>query len=248
MQLSVRVGLIVMSLGLAVCAQAATSGRGELGFVMNRGNSDTETANAKVDIINERRDWRHTLGLAGLYGRTTDATIATRWNFAMQTDRRFGTGAFWFANVRYDDDRFSGFDYQGTVSTGFGREFINSADTKLHGQIGAGYRALRTELLTFDDSGVLLDRAPGEKDSDVIVNGALNFEHAFNHSTKVINTLSLEAGQSNTLTRNDLALQVKMTHLLAISLGFSVRNNSNPPSDLEKRDTLTTVNIVYERK
>jgi putative salt-induced outer membrane protein YdiY len=36
-----------------------------------------------------------------------------------------------------------------------------------------------------------------------------------------------------------------MTKTLALSVGFGVRYNSNPPPLSEDTDTLTTVNLVY---
>ena len=237
-----------MSMGSAIAAPATITGRSEAGFVMSRGNTDTETANARLNIVRESDRWRHNLDVGGLYGRSTEAEIAARWNFFWQTDRRFGNDAFWFGNVRYEDDRFSGFDYQGTVSVGTGHEFITTQSTKLHAQFGVGYRQLRTELLTLDPAGIVIGRAQGEQRSDFITSGAINFEHAFNDSTKLVNTLSFESGSSNTLTRDELSLQVKMNQMLAVSLGLSIRKNSNPPAPLEQRDTLTTVNLVYERK
>lgn len=241
-------GVGIIACCVHVAAWAEMTGRSEAGFVMSRGNADTETANAKFDLAHERTDWRHSVGVAGLYGRTTEATIAARWNARWQTDRRYPSGAYWFTGLRYEDDQFSGFDYQGTLSTGAGREFINNEATKLRGQLGVGYRQLRTELLTFDAAGVVIARADGEEQSEVIGNGALSFEHAFNDSTKMLNTLSCESGRSNTRARNELALQVKMNATLAIAVGFAVTNNSDPPLELEHTDMLTTLNLVYERK
>ena len=48
--------------------------------------------------------------------------------------------------------------------------------------------------------------------------------------------------------QNDLALQVKMTDVLALAVGFSVRHNTDPPVGFEETDTLTTINLVYEIK
>lgn len=237
-------GLLV----LGGTAGAANSGRAEGGVVMSRGNSDTDTANAKVEIVNERDKWRNTLGLAGLYGRSAEATIATRWASRFQTDRKFGQAAYWFIGLGYEDDRFSGFDYQATLTSGVGREFIKTERTLLKAQIGAGYRRLRPEELIFDVDSIVIDRIKGEPDSDMVGNGAVTLEHALTDSTKLLAGITAESGSSNTLTRGDLALQVKMTELLAISVGLNVRNNSNPPAELKKTDTLTTLNLVYERK
>jgi putative salt-induced outer membrane protein len=48
--------------------------------------------------------------------------------------------------------------------------------------------------------------------------------------------------------QNDLALQVKMTDVLALAVGYSVRYNTDPQVGFEKTDTLTTINLVYEIK
>jgi putative salt-induced outer membrane protein len=240
-------------IGAAACllggaAHAATTGTGEAGFVLSRGNADTETANAKLALVVERGYWRHNFGLAGLYGRSASVTIATRMSTRWQTDRRFGRGAFWFTGLSLDDDRFSGFDYQGSASAGLGREFLNTERTRLKGQLGLGCRLLRPEQLVFDPEETVIGRIKGEQSTDAVANGAVTLEHALTGSTKLLVGLGFESGQDNTLSRGDLALQVKMTELLAISVGLNVRTNSEPPPPLEKTDTLTTVNLVYQYK
>lgn len=54
--------------------------------------------------------------------------------------------------------------------------------------------------------------------------------------------------RGNTFVQNDLALQVKMTDVLAPAVGFSVRHNTDPPVGFEETDTFTMVNLVYELK
>ena len=80
----------------------------------------------------------------------------------------------------------------------------------------------------------MLDRIPGERQEDGVVNASVTFEHSFNENTKILNSLLVEAGESNTSTRNDLALQVKMTEVLAVSLGFSVQEQQRATAGLEK--------------
>ncbi len=48
--------------------------------------------------------------------------------------------------------------------------------------------------------------------------------------------------------QDDLALQVKMTEVLALAVGYGVRYNTDPPAGFKKTDTLTTINLVYELK
>lgn len=239
--------LMLSFLCACACAHAQWSSRSEAGFVAARGNTTTETANAKLEIVRELERWKHTFAAGGLYGKTSRIASAQRWDARFQTQRSIGEHAFWFGALRWEDDRYSGFDYQGNVSSGFGRKWLDTDATKLSTQIGAGYRALRHEELIRDDTNAVIQRIPGERDSDIVANGALTLEHAFNDSTKLLDSLLIESGRANTLTRNELSLQVKMNAALALSLGYSVRNNSNPQSGLERTDTLITVNLVYAR-
>lgn len=240
---------VVMTLAIfmtkEVIAQDAWSTRSEIGFVAARGNTSTETGNAKVEIVREINKWKYTLGTTGLYGKSQEIMTAQHVDGRFQADKSFAERMFWFGALRYEDDRFSGFDYQTTATTGLGRKFIDNDATKLTIQVGVGFRALRPETIVRDETGLVIARILGERDQDAVVNGALTFSHAINDHTKVIESLLVESGEANTLTRNDLSLEVKMIRALALSLGVSVRHNSVPQNALKRTDTLTTVNLVY---
>ena len=242
------VGVLVI-LGLlasaAATAQDSWATRSELGFVAARGNSESDSANAKIQIVREKNKWKYTLESSGLYGQSADITSAQHLDGRLQVDHAFSKRSYWFGAGRYEDDRFSGFDYQATLTTGLGRKFIDTEATKLTMQIGVGYRALRPELLIKDELGVIVARELGERDKDFVVNGSINFAYAFNDQTKLLDSLLTESGEANTLTRNDLALEVKMIKSLALAVGVSVRHNSQPLADQKRTDTLTTVNLVY---
>jgi putative salt-induced outer membrane protein len=232
----------------AAVAQDSWSTRSELGFVAARGNTSTETGNAKIQVIREVKRWKYTLETTGLYGKSQGIPTAQHVDGRLQVDKSFGRDErwFWFGAGRYEDDRFSGFDYQSTVTTGLGRKFIDNDTTKLTVQAGTGYRALRPELIVRDDvTGLIVARVLGERDSDLVFNGSLTFSYAFNPQTRILESLLTESGEANTLTRNDLALEVKMIKSLALSVGQSVRHNSQPQNGLKRTDTLTTVNLVY---
>lgn len=230
----------------AVPAHADWTGKGEAGLVIASGNTETETANAKLALVNEGEVWRHALGAAGLYASDRDGRTAERWEVFGQSDYNFTPRTFWFGAGRYEEDKFSGFEYQATLSTGLGRKFIDTETTKFVGTAGVGYKFFETRDSFDDVSGLLIEA--GDSDSEAIFRGTLDFEHAFNASTSLINRFIVEAGSENTYLQNDLALQVKMTDVLALALGYSVRHNTDPTGDFEKTDTLTTVNLVYEFK
>ena len=100
-------------------AHADWTGKGEAGLVIATGNTETETANAKLQFANEIGKWKHQFGGAALYASSDDeGTTAQRWEAFEQSDYNFSPRNFWFGAARYEDDEFSGFEYQAIVSTG----------------------------------------------------------------------------------------------------------------------------------
>lgn len=227
-------------------AHADWTGKGEAGLVIASGNTQTKTANAKFQLATEIDKWKHQFGGAALYASSEpDGTTARRWEAFEQTDYNFSLRSFWFGAARYEDDEFSGFKYQATLSSGLGRKFIDTDVTKFTGTAGVGYKFFETED-AFDDAGLLI--APGESDSEAVFRGTLDYDHKFTATTSLLDKFVVEAGAENTFVQNDLALQVKMTDVLALAVGYSVRYNTDPQVGFEKTDTLTTINLVYEIK
>lgn len=228
-----------------VPAQADWTGKGEAGLVVASGNTNTETANAKLALATEIGKWKHAVGAAALYASDEDGKTANRWELIGQSDWNFTKRNFLFAAGRYEEDEFSGFEYQTTASLGVGRRFIDSDVTKLVGTVGAGYKFFETRD-AFDSAGVLIEE--GDSDSEVVFRGTVDFEHKFTATTSLINKFIVESGADNTYAQNDLSLQVKMTDVLALAVGYSVRHNTDPPAEFKRTDTLTTINLVYEIK
>ena len=236
----------VLMATLALPAHADWKGKGEAGLVMSSGNTDAETGNVKVDIAREGGKWKNQFGLAALYSSDEDGATAQRWEAVTQQDYNFSSRTFWFGAGRFEDDRFSGFEYQATVSTGLGRKFIDKEATQFVGTLGVGYKFFETRDAFDEEAGALIEK--GEREDDAVLRGTLDYEHDLTATTKIANEFIVEAGADNTYVQNDVSLQVKMTEVLALAIGYGVRHNTKPPAGFEKTDQLTTVNLVYEIK
>ncbi len=145
----------------------------------------------------------------------------------------------------YDHDLFSGFQYQGSVTAGAGYQIFNSSDTKLSVQVGAGYRSLRPEEIIKNSSGAVIARILEPRGSGAIGTAGVDFSQTLSSTTTLTDKLDVEAGSLNTLLTNALALTVKMTTRLALSIGYSLEDNSKPPAGLKKLDSIETVNLVF---
>jgi len=238
----------IAALLIAGVAQAQWTGKAELGVLLTDGNTESKSANTKVDLTHEGEKWRNNVYAAALYGENADFATAERYEARYQVDRKITDRFSWFVGVRGEQDRFSGFAYQATLSTGATYKFVDSPATKFDASLGAGYRRLQPQVLIQTPAGEVLDRIKGEDESEPVLTLGSNFEHAFTDTTKITNKFLAESGSDNTSVQNDLALQVSMSDLLALAVGLGVRYNSDPPPLAESTDTQLTVNLVYNIK
>lgn len=230
---------------MPMTAAAQWSVKAQAGLVASRGNAESDAANAKLDVEREFEKWKHQLQLAGIYASDDTGATSQRWSARGQTDYKFHEKGFSFVSARYEEDRFSGFEFQATYGAGLGWRFFDDEVTKLIAQVGAGYKVLETRDSLAADEVTLI---PGERSEDLIGQFVVDFERVLTDSTKVLNKFLTEFGPDNTFIQNDLSLQVQIMDSLALALGYSVRHNTEPPRDFRKTDTLTTINLVYELK
>ena len=236
--------LLVATAPLAAHAED-WKGKGQAGLLISQGNTEAKSANAALELTRTADAWKHAFNAAALYGKSGKVQSAERWSIGWQSDRDITPRLFGFGALRYGRDKFSGFQYQATVSTGLGYKFIDTEPTKLTGRVGAGYRKFRPELITKDASGAVISRTRLDSVGDAVLTAGIDYDHAFNETTSLSNRFLVEAGSGNTLFTNNLALAVKMSDKLALSLGVNVQHNTKPPAGLKNRDVIETINLVY---
>jgi putative salt-induced outer membrane protein len=243
---SARIACGVASLLGCACANAESwEGKGEAGFVLSRGNSTATSANAKLDLRRDTGAWKYNVYGSYLFGRNATYATARRAEGRVQIDNDLTERAFWFAAGRYEDDAFSGFDFQTSVTAGAGYRFVDREESQVTVTLGAGYRRLRPETLVRAEDGDVVARIPGESEAAAVARATFDVDHELTETTRLVERLLVESGAGNTSVVNDLSLQVRMTESLALSLGYGVRFNTNPPNEARSTDQLTTLNLVY---
>lgn len=222
-------------------------GKGQAGYLDAKGNSSGESINGALDLSRYDDDWKNALHVEGFYGKSGNVVSAERWILNEQTDYTITTKTFAFGGLRFEHDEFDGFVYQASVTTGLGYKFLDTESDKLTVQAGAGFKRLHPETIQRnpDGSGAVLARQPLNEESEAIGTVGADYSHSFNKSTVLSNKLLVEYGSLNTLTTDQVALTVKMSTKLALSVGYQIIDNSNPPAPLKKVDTVTTLNLVY---
>ncbi len=222
-------------------------GKGQAGFLDARGNSTGESINAMLDLARYDGDWKNALHVEGFYGKSGEVLSAERWIVKEQTDYTLSGDFFGFGGLRFEHDEFDGFVYQASFTLGAGYKILDTEPDKLSVQAGPGFKRFRPEEITKspDGSGAVLFRVPQEAQSEAIADVEVDYAHTFSKSTTLSNKLLVQYGSANSLTTDQIALAVKMSTKLALSVGYQFTENSKPPAPLKKVDTVTTVNLVY---
>jgi putative salt-induced outer membrane protein YdiY len=73
----------------------------------------------------------------------------------------------------------------------------------------------------------------------------VDYSQALTSTTTLSNKFLMEAGSDDTLITDALALTVKMSTNLALSVGYGLQDNTKPPAGLKKIDTVETVNLGF---
>ena len=233
--LFVLLAVLVMALLPVTPAAAQWSGKGQLGIVVSSGNSTAKSGSLKLAATDIAGPWTHKFNFAAVYSSDAVSTTAQRWEAQEQSNYAIDKDDFVFGGLRYENDRYSGFDHQATLSAGLGHLFFRTDVNQLSAQLGAGYKTAET-------------RKPKLTESSMAAIGSLDYRHVFNASTSLLDKATVEYAKDNTFLQNEIAVEVKMTTKLALAVAFQVRNNSSPPAGFKKTDTLATVNVVYELK
>jgi putative salt-induced outer membrane protein len=240
--------------GSADCAcaagAAASAGtwavQGELGLIVTSSNTTTKSGNASFNAAHVMGRWTLSGGVAGLYASTGSVTTQQDLNANVQADLELSKRTFWFSNARWDRNLFTGFAYQESIATGGGFNFMQSPATQLVGELGVGVRREQPEILTTGGLGNVTRRARQPVVNDAVLQAGLNYSHSITQLSKLVNTLLVQYGSSDTTTSDDLSLQLKVDASLSLAVGMQLVNNTRPPPGSARHtDTVMTVNLVY---
>lgn len=229
---------LVLFLTLAsavVCAEeepaSKWSGDAELGYMKTTGNTDTKSLHAKGKLINERTKWRHTVTGEVVNKSDSGDKTAERYLATGKTDYKINDRSYVFVMLSYEDDKFSGYEYQSSEVLGYGYSVIKEENLKLDLEAGAGARQSKPE----SDSRI----------NEGVVKGAANLEWKISDTTTFTQLLSVEAGEDITVGRSASGLVVRIIGNLAAKFSFNVKHTSDVEPGFDKTDTESVVTLVY---
>jgi len=213
-------------------ATNAWKGEGELGFTSTSGNSDTENLNARLTVSRESDQWKHIASLDSIKNKSEDETTADSLVLKGRSEYSLGEKSYAFGQLRLEDDEFSGYEFQRSLTFGAGSRFIENDKQLLDASIGLGYRSLK-------------DRETEDTEEDSIVTAEAKYEYKISETATFNQTILIESGDENRYTESDTSLKTKINGNLAAKISYLVKRNSEVPDGIEKSDKITTISLVY---
>lgn len=207
-------------------------GAAELGFIMNRGNTESETLNAQLRVENTRPRWLHRVELKVLQVSEQQTTTAESYQLSGRSEYSLDENDYLFGSLRYEDDRFAGYDRRTTEVVGYGHQFLKREDMTLKGEFGVGARQTKN--------------TDGSSDSEGIVRVGLDYQWAITETSSFSETVYVEHGDHNTYTESVTAMTAKINNSLAMKVSYTVKDNSDPQPGFKNTDTRTAITLVYD--
>jgi putative salt-induced outer membrane protein len=207
-------------------------GEGELGYSSTSGNSDSENLNASLGLTREANNWKHSVALESLQAKTDGETSVDRFDFRGRSEYGLGENSYVYGQLRYEDDEFSGYDYQASATVGAGSRLLATDSHRLDASAGVGVRRVKST----DD---------GKTDDEGIIGANLSYEYVISESASLTERLLIESGDQNTYSESETALKTRIKGALAAKISYLVKHNSEVPPGIENTDRLVTVSLVY---
>lgn len=231
-----RTGLLLALVFVAIGAQAEEAespwkGKAALGYLATTGNSENTSVNAAAEVSYASGKWTHSAEALALGSQDDVDTTAEAYILGWKTDYSLGEFDYLFGEIRWQKDKFSGYDQQLSESLGYGRRIINNERHILNGEVGIGAKQA--------------DLRDGTSQDETILLAGLDYTWQISETASFGQDLRIEAGDANTYFESVSALNAKVYESLALVLSYTIKNNSDVPAGSEKTDTFTAISLEY---
>ena len=231
------------------------SASAQLGLLYLTGNTRSADMKTGLDLRFEQGLWRSLLTFDSLIKKTevsskTDGqqveTTENKWSAVTQTNYTINTANknYLYGNFSYEQNKFSSFDSQASLSTGWGRRWFETNEASLDADIGPGFKRDVTRVNQSErDAGV-----NSETMGSLILQAQASYLRKINEHIEFKQLLTakyaIESGQ-NSSYKAESSITSKLIESLQLKLSFLVDYNSKVEKDKTNTDTQTSAVLVY---
>ena len=218
----------------------------ELAYLIKRGNTESDTAQGKMNAERDGVKWRHTAKVEGSNTQAEDATTGDkvrtgeRYFASYKLDRKLGDDSanYLFNILAYDKDLFSGYHYQASYAVGIGRRWLANDRHTLDTEFGPGFRSFCLEPET---SYTSCDNT----EDGAIARVAMKYNWTINEGAQFREEISSEIGEDASTVRAETSLTSRINGSLAMRISHLLKYTSEVAAPAKKTDNELTVSLVY---
>lgn len=223
----------------------------ELGFLYKTGNTHSADIKTGIDLRAEKDRWLSLLNIdllikkkdkadadtGEIHFKTTDQkwTVASQTNYTLDSSDKH----YIYGNVWYEENDFSSFIKQSSISTGWGRHWYKTNEASLWGDIGPGFK--RDEYRATEDEA-------SNTITSWIVQAQAIYIRKLGGSVELKQELSakqaIKAGE-NSIYKAKTSITTKLISTLQLKFTFTLDYNSDVEDNKKNLDTQTAVTLVY---
>lgn len=231
--MKIKLIAILCALG-STSLMAAVTNESELGVILSRGNSSSDTLNAK-ELVGYHWEDKNSLKFTGRYlqTKTSDIENARFWSLGLRYDRALNERLGIFLGELLESDKYAGYDQK--YSSDLGLKYSIIKEVKMLWDAELGYRYTVENQITGNQKKLHYMRAYTEatKIFSEAVSTKLWFEYLPN----------ITIG-SDYQMNSELSISAALNSIFAIKTGYLLRYDNLPNPGATKTDTLFTTALV----
>ena len=218
----------------------------ELGMLFKTGDTKSADVKAGLDFGYEKGVWKSTAQFDMLVKKTEDEnddfeTSDQKWTIVGQTNYTLDKTSpnYIYGNASYEDNRFSSFENQSSISAGWGRRWFETEKATLDADIGPGYKR---DVLRATDT------QEEETASSFIVQAQALYKRQINSHVEFKQLLVAKYAPSsgeNSTYKAETSITTKLIETLQLKFSFVVDYNTEVDEGKENTNTETAMTLVY---
>ena len=220
----------------------------ELGFIFNKGNTQSTVLKFKGNIYQDFTHWRNHFKFDGLYRKDAEEeseeqkVSAERYFASAQSNYKIDQdNRSLFVYADYEDDEFSGKEYTATLAIGYGTRIFEGRKNTIDLDVGPGLYVSRT------DDEIDIFEGVDRVQQGQLIRFALQWERKISERTRFNQDMSIERSLSGLNSRflSETALVTQILGGVGFKVAYSYRYNSKPEEDKFKADSEISATLIY---
>lgn len=231
----------------------------ELGLLYLTGNTRSADIKTGLDLRFERGLWRSFFVFNLLVKKTEKEseintnelrkdfeTTDQKWSISSQTNYTLDAikQNYIYGSIFYEENRFSGFDSQASMSAGWGRRWFESKEASFDADVGPGFKRDVTQVTTEEIAAGMTSKT---QDTLILQAQALYIRKINEHiefKQLFVVKHAIEQGQ-NSIYKAESSITSKLIDSLQLKLNFVIDYNSKVDADKENLNTETSAVLIY---